>query len=314
MNENITVAANPKGRKSITFFVTQPIKKEEYEEIRWPYYASLPLMWLLTLSVMAKKRIYKLFGLGEPRTNSFFFDGLGVACRKVKEYAASWRAMDLIYNHTFPPKLTFRLLDEFYWYGLNCQALRNRYKLVKHELKKAISNFENQPEIRLASLACGAGQAIIETIAECKARNIIVRAILMDIDQAGLDMAQKFAEQYGVADQIKTHKINLAEEDNFLNDFKPQIIEMLGFLDYANQETAISFVKKLYSALDEKGILITCNINSNVEQYFIKWAINWPMVYRKPAELMDIARKSGFNDYQIVFEPLKIHSLLIAKK
>lgn len=272
-------------------------------------------MWILTVYVMIKKKVYKTLGMPAPRINSFFFDGLGLASRKVKEYAASWRAMDIIYNHTFPVKITVRgIVDEFYWHGLNCQGLRNRYKLVKQELRKALAKFDNKKEIRLASLACGAGQAIIEIVAEYKKKNVIIRAILMDIDQAALDSARELAIKYGINDQIEVRKTNLSEEESILKDFKPQIIEMLGFLDYNTQEEAIRFVKKLYESLDEGGILITCNINYNIEQYFIKWVINWPMVYRKPKELLDIAKKAGFKDYHVIYEPLKIHGLLIADK
>jgi hypothetical protein len=292
----------------------QSIKSPSYEKLELPYYLSLPFMWAITGYVMAKKKAYKLLGIPGPHINSFFFDGLGLASRKVKEYAASWRAMEIIYNHNFPKKMTIGgLLDEFYWHGLNCQALRNRYKSVKHELRKAISKFDGQ-EIKLVSLACGSAQAVIEVVAEYKAKNVIIKAVLMDIDQDGLDVANKRATEYGVADQVETRKINLSSEEDVFKGLKPQIIEMLGFLDYVNQEKAINFVKKIYEALDEKGVLITCNINNNVEQHFIKWVINWPMVYRKKEDLLDIAKKSGFNDYQIVYEPLKIHGLLVANK
>lgn len=292
----------------------QSIKSSSYEKLELPYYLSLPFMWTMTGYVMAKKRVYKLLGMPGPRINSFFFDGLGLASRKVKEYAASWRAMEIIYNHNFPKKMTIGgLLDEFYWHGLNCQALRNRYKSVKHQLRKAISKFDGR-EIRLVSLACGSAQAVIEIVAEYKAKNVIIKAVLMDMAQEALDVANKRAAEYGVADQIETRKINLSSAEDIFKGLKPQIVEMLGFLDYVNQEQAIDFVKKIYEALDEKGILITCNINNNVEQHFIKWVINWPMVYRKKEDLLDIAKKSGFNNYQVIYEPLKIHGLLVANK
>jgi hypothetical protein len=317
MNQNIKVINDLQGsdKKNLTIFTDQPIKSSSYEKIRWPYYLSLPFMWILTIYVMIKKKIYKILNLPGPNINSFFFDGLGLASRKVKEYAASWKAMDIIYNHSFPKKITIRgLVDEFYWHGLNCQGLRNRYKLVKCELRKVIPNFFDQKEIKLVSLACGASQAIIEIIAEYKAKNIIIKAVLMDIDQTALDAAKEFAIQSGVLDQIKTHKINLSKEDNILIDFKPQIIEMMGFLDYNAQDKAILFVKKLYKSLDKNGVLITCNINFNIERHFIKWVINWPMVYRKAEDLIDIAKCSGFKKYKIIYEPLKIHGILIAKK
>jgi len=318
MNKNISVAANPAGseKENITILNDRPIKFFSYEKCRWPYFLSLPLMWTLTAYVMIKKKIYKLLNMPGPYTNTLFFDGLGKECRKVKDYAASWKAMEIIYNHNFPKKLTSLggILDEFYWHGLNCQALRNRYKLVKHELKKAISRFNDEKEIRVLSLACGSAQAVIEVIAEFKSKGTTIKAILVDVDQEALNAAKEWANQHGVLDQIETRQANLSEEIGVFGDFKPHVVEMLGFLDYVNQDEAIRFVSNIQRSLDENGVLVTCNVNPNPEQYFIKWVINWPMVYRQPDDLMDIALKSGFNNYRIVFEPLKIHSLLIAQK
>ena len=315
---NIAVDTDPVGSKkeNITIFTDQPIKMACYERLAWPYLASLPLMWILTLYVMGKKKVYKLLGLPGPNTNTLFFDGLGPTCRKVKDYAASWKAMEIIYNHNFPKNIKSLggVLDEFYWHGLNCQALRNRYKLVKHQLREAVSRFDNKEEIRLASLACGSAQVVIEVIAEYKAKNVKIKAVLMDIDQEALNAAKEWAKKYGVSDQIETRRVNISEQDDVLDIFKPQIVEMLGFLDYVDQKEAVRFVKEIYEALDDKGVLITCNINPNPEQHFIKWVINWPMIYRHPEDLLDIAAKSGFSDYKIIYEPLKIHGLLIAKK
>jgi SAM-dependent methyltransferase len=313
---NITVASDPSDSKkeNITMFTDQPIKINSYEKCRWPYFLSLPLMWMLTIYVMIKKKIYKLLKIPGPNTNTLFFDGLGKECRKVKEYAASWRAMEIIYNHNFPKKLNSLggILDEFYWHGLNCQALRNRYKLVKDELRKAILKI-NKEEIKILSLACGSGQVIIEVLAEFKNKGRIIKALLIDIDEDGLTAAKEWAKQYGVLDQIETLKTNLSN-NNLPIDFNPDIIEMLGFLDYVNKEEAINFLSTINKILDKNGMLITCNINPNVEQYFIKWVINWPMVYRRPKDLIDLGIKSDFNNCRIVYEPLKIHGLLIAQK
>jgi ubiquinone/menaquinone biosynthesis C-methylase UbiE len=270
-------------------------------------------MWLLTFYVMIKKKVYKLLNLSGPKTNSLFFDGLGKSCRNVKDYATSWKAMDIIYNHPFEGTLSVGgILDEFYWRSMNCQALRNRYKLIKHLLRNNISQFGK--EVRLASLACGSGQAILETIAELKSEGVIVKAILVDINEEALKEAKVIAKKLGIGGQIETFKADLSLENNILKDFKPQIVEMLGFLDYAKEEQAITFLKNINKSLDKKGILITCNINPNPEQHFLKWVINWPMIYRSPSQLINLAEKANFEDCEVILEPLKIHSILIAKK
>jgi hypothetical protein len=287
-----------------------------YEKCRWPYLLSLPFMWLIILHVMAKKSVRRRLGWPDPFINTLWYDGLGLECRKVKEYATTWKAMDIIYNHPFPQNMTFRgLVDEFYWNSMNCQALRNRFKLIKAELRSAINQVEqNDGEIRIISLACGSAEASLEIIAEFKKKGKRIRAILVDIDQDALDRAKKLAVQYGIEDQVETHNDSAYRVAEISRGFKPHLIGMFGLVDYLSQDDAISLSRKIHESLAPQGVFLTCNISPNAEQHFLKWVINWPMVYRTPDNFADIAVTSGFHDYRLIYEPLKIHGLLAARK
>ena len=291
----------------------QPIKLATFEKRRWPYILTLPISWLLTLYVMAKKGIYKLFGISGPSINTFWFDGLGSSNRKIKEGAASWKALDIIYNYRFGESL-LNIVDDF-WIGMmNAQAVRNRFKLVKQELRRAILKFSNYEEVRLISLACGSAQAVIELIAELKLKRIIVRVILIDIDQSALDHAKDLGRQHGVSDQIEMVKASVSQVIKVSRNFRPQIIEMLGLLDYIPQEKAIRLAAKIRESLDSNGVFLTGNIASNPERHFLDWVINWQMIYREPADLVEIANRAGFSDYRLIYEPLKIHGVVVAQK
>jgi len=292
-----------------------PVKCDRYEKCSWPYFLSLPFMWLMTIYVMVKKRFYKMFGLGVPEINSVFFDGLGKESRKVKNYATTWRAMDIVYNHPFARKWTpGGLLDEFYWFGLNCQGLRNRLKLAKDELRNAINMIVGNGEIRLASLACGSAESVIEIMAEAKAMDKMIKAVFVDKDGDALENARRIAKHYGIENQIEMIRGSIFDVMESLREFKPQIVEIMGFLDYVEQKEAVYWVGKIREILEPEGFLITCNISPNIEQHFLKWVINWPMVYRSPRKLDEVAQKAGFTDYRLIYEPLMIHGLLVAKK
>ncbi len=289
--------------------------KALFEKRRWSYFLMLPMMWMLIGYVMIKKKIYKLLGKSGPKINTWLFDGLGLSCRQIKESAASWKALDIIYNHQFGKNRSIGNIIDDFWIGMmNAQSVRNRLKLVKQEIRRAILQFNGQEEIRLVSLACGSAQAIIEVMAELKEKGIKVRAILLDIDQTALDYALDLAERYQVASQIKTMKANVSQIAKVSRDFKPHIVEMLGFLDYFPQDSAIKLAIKVRESLDVKGVFLTCNICHNPEEEFLKWVINWPMIYRSPNELAEVAIKAGFDDYRLIYEPLKIHGIIIAQK
>lgn len=288
---------------------------ERYENCSWPYFLSLPFMWFITIYVMVKKRFYKMLGLGLPKTNSVFFDGMGKESRKVKDYATTWRAMDIVYNHPFAQKWTpGGLIDEFYWFGLNCQSLRNRLKLAKDELRKAVNRIAGDGEIRLVSLACGSAESVIEIMAEAKAMNKIIKAVFVDKDGDALESARNIAKHYGIENQIEMIRGSISDVIEAFREFKPHIVEMMGFLDYIEQKEAVYWVGKIREILEPEGFLITCNICPNIEQHFLKWVINWPMVYRSPGKLDEVARKAGFTYYRLIYEPLRIHGLLVAQK
>jgi hypothetical protein len=92
------------------------------------------------------------------------------------------------------------------------------------------------------------------------------------------------------------------------------VVEMMGFLDYIKEDDAVSLLSKIREALEPNGFLITCNISPNIEQYFLTCFINWPMVYRSPKEFSEIANKAGFKKYRLIYEPLKVHGLLVTQK
>lgn len=298
-----------------TVSVTQPAKTAKFERRRWPYVLTMPISWLLTLWVMAKKAVRRWLGKPDPHINTFWFDGLGLSNRAIKEGAASWKALDIIYNHTFNQKKGVGGLVDDFWIGMmNAQAVRNRLKVVKQEIRRAILHFSNLQEVRLLSLAAGSAQGVIEVMAELKSQGIQVRALLLDIDQAALDYAKQLASQYGVADQIETVKTSIAQVIRVSQDFRPQVIEMLGLLDYIPRDKAVRLVGKIRESLETKGIFLTCNICHNPERHFLRWVINWPMIYRTPAELAEIITEAGFSDYRLIYEPLKVHGLVIAQK
>jgi hypothetical protein len=311
----IEVATVSGVAKIMTGDATQPTEVVKFEKRRWPYIVTMPISWILTFWVMIKKAFYRLLKKPGPNINTIWFDGLGLSCREIKEGAASWRALDIIYNHGFGQRNGLRGFVDDFWIGMmNAQAVRNRLKLVKQEIRRAILQFSNHREVRVLSLAAGSAQGVIEVMAELKERGVRVRALLLDIDQTALDYAKKLACVHGVADQIKIVKTSVAQVARVSRDFKPHIIEMLGLLDYIPKDKAIRFIRKIRESLEEKGIFLTCNIRRNPERHFLRWVINWSMIYRTPAELAEIVSEAGFSDCRLVYEPLKIHGLVIVQK
>lgn len=290
-------------------------REPSYEAVKWPYIVFAPLMWVLAMWVAVKKVTWRLAG-GTLTTNTFWFDGLGESCRAIKENAMNWNALDIIYNHQFRYKHGIRGKVDDFWIGmLNAQAVRNRLKMLKHELSLAISSYEHKDtEIKVLSLGSGAAQGIIEVIASLKDRGIVLKALLLDMDQSALDYAKELAYRNGIEDQVSTVNARLSDTVAIAQQFKPDIIEMIGLLDYLPHKKAAGMLQRICDVLPSGGTFIVCNIRHNVEQWFLKWVINWGMIYRNPAALKAIVEDGGFKNYRLMYEPLRIHGMVVATK
>ena len=290
------------------------ISSDELEARRWPYYLIAPITCLLVVWTIIKKKINALLNRKQ-ETGLLVFDGIGKYGKVIKRNVTGWKAVDLIYNHQFGENHSIGgLLDDFWFGSLNCQAARNRFKLAKKELEKAIYKFPDQKEIRVISLAAGTGQIESETIAKVKKRGINVKVSLIDREKEALKRAQEFISMNGVQKEIETINADVEHVTDIAKYSTPHIIKMIAFLDYLPEEEAIRFVSNIYKLLPSKGYFITSNTMPNIEMYFVKWVVGWPLIYRKPKDMARIIKKSGFIHYEIIKDPLDIQSVIVARK
>ena len=283
-----------------------------YEKRRRLYILSLPIIWILTFWVAFKKKVLRI----EPKINTFWFDGLSLPCREIKEGAGSWYALDIIYNFEFGQQNGIRGKVSDYWIGMiNAQAVRNRRKLAKRELDKAVREVAQENKgIRLLSIASGSAQSVIEVIAKLK--DIDIKVILLDLDPLAIDYSRGLARNYGVEDKITFIKESASNLEGVIKGVRPHIIEMIGFLDYRPHRKAVRLVEEIYKLLLPGGKFLTANTCPNPEQHFLKWVINWQMIYRKPEELGRILVEGGFapENCQIIYEPHKVQCVAICQK
>lgn len=285
-----------------------------YEKTTWTYFLMMPIIYLLTFWVAIKKKI-----LGPNlKTNTFWVDGISPIWREIKEKAATWRALDIVYNHRFGKRKNFEgKITDFWLNILNAQAVRNRLKLIKQKLKEKIERIsQTESEIRLLSIASGSAQGVIEIMAEFKQKKCPIKAIFLDLDSTAIEHSKELAQKAGIVEQITfiNKGANVLEEA--VKGFRPHIVELVGFLEYRPEEKAIKLIEKIYRLLLPGGVLLVSNICNNLEKPFLYYVINWPMIYRSTQELAEILIKGGFDakNCKIICEPLKIHNLAICQK
>jgi SAM-dependent methyltransferase len=299
-------------------------------------YFYLSTLWLVSILALIRNltqaifiKIFKkrdslrkiLWDMGrDPKhISSFAVDRFSKFNHQAKWGAARWYSLDLFYNYhkKIRPQLDGNLEGWLtrYWIEKmeNRQAVTNRLKVVVDLLVKAFSQFINEPEVRLLSIASGSAQAVIEAILKSPQN---VRVVLLDIDPTAIEEAKRSVREAGLEDRFSFICDSTRVLEKVCADFKPHIIEMVGFLDYRPKKQAIKLIRLIKNCLVPGGIFLTCNIRKNREKIFLDWVLLWPMIYRNERQLGELLLEGGFSSERIniIYEPFKIHGIAIAQK
>jgi len=237
--------------------------------------------------------------------------------RVVFKNAGTWRALEVMY--TFEERRARGLVDknDIFWEETldNARSIRNRLLLVKEKLVALVKKkmLDGTP-VRVLSIGTGSARPVLEATASLE-RTPEVELLLVDRDGTAL----KFSEELGASLNVNH---TARKTGNFLRvkgecgSFKPQIVEMVGLLDYLNDRWCHRLIADVLDILAPGGYLITGNISPNLEAPFVTKGINWPMIYRTPEELRELLMQAGFLAQHIrtIQEPLEVHTLAIAQK
>jgi hypothetical protein len=244
---------------------------------------------------------------------------------EVVENATTHAALEVLYKkgHKHHTINTFQKLSHAIWFNTNnSKAVRNRLKIVKRELTVLLKELSvNTEKIKIVSIASGSARAIVESIVEANLpSNLSISSTFVDKSQNALSYSKELLNASSLANN---HNHNYdwvnATAGSFLRNEAENtydIIEMVGLLDYFDDEKAIDIFRSIHKDLNIGGTFITANICPNEEQKFLTKIIKWEMVYRRAEDLASLLIKAGFEESSILilYEPLKVHCIAIAKK
>jgi len=249
---------------------------------------------------------------------------------ELRSWATTWRALEILYN--WDPegnnwKSDFELGKEYgdgfftrLWQNLeNSKAVRNRYKILKMELKKEIRKKVKKDSIILVSLGCGSGRLVLETIKEIREEfpEIIVKSILIDYSRSAVNFAKKLADNLEVnhveIERGDVRKLRKILKKKYIKE--ADIIECNGVLPYFPEIEAVNFLEEICQSLNPGGVAIISNTGENFETEFIKKIVGYDsMRTRRVEEVVEIVKQAGFRKIKVVPEPLEIHPLVVATK
>ena len=242
----------------------------------------------------------------------------------ILEKVGTTHALEVMYTRHHRKLFSRGILQgiaDWYWHHVISQlkAIRNRLKIVEYNLETEIKNRieAEQEDIEILTVGGGSSRAIIQTISrfikEYQETKIIVTNL--DKDPTVVELGKKIAESFGVSGSFKWIIDTASKIDLHVAENSVDIVEMVGLMDYFDNEKSISVCKKIYKTLKNGGLFIVANIYPNSEKKFVE-KVGWPkMHYKTPDDFINILKEAGFkNEPNLIFEPLRVHIIGLVKK
>lgn len=245
---------------------------------------------------------------------------------EVAKNRTSYKALELLYSKGekgwSQNRYWWENIFHSIWFNTNnSKSIRNRLRLVTHLLDKEFKELKNNDKLQIntLSIASGSARAVVEVISKSDFTGT-VNSIFLDKSKHALEYSKNLADQYNINN---LHRINIdwvedtaSNFSEYLEDRKMNIVEIVGLLDYFDDEKVVKLFSMIYENLENSGVLLSSNISMNKEKRFVDNAIGWKMIYRDGQHFANLAIRAGFKseNVSVIYEPLKIHAVLIARK
>lgn len=202
----------------------------------------------------------------------------------------------------------------------NSMAVRNRLRMVESEFSSFLQErlgSDGDKQINVLSVAAGSSRAIMEVLSRVNGRGgERVRLRMVDLSRNALEDGRRLVEELAIDESVDFIRAHFLMFDRYLEEgYRPDFVEIVGLLDYLQQEDILKLLTTLRTHMAEGGRVLYSNITPNDEQEFTHKVVGWPaMRYRTANELMELATEAGFSNATLVREPLNIYNLLVAVK
>ncbi|MEI6553801.1 MAG: class I SAM-dependent methyltransferase family protein [bacterium] len=173
-------------------------------------------------------------------------------------------------------------------------------------------------EVKILNIASGSARAVLESVDEMPLDNDVkLSAVFIDRNQEAISFSQQLAGNHKYQSSFKwvnDTAENFLEKEGHKTRFNT--VELVGLLEYLDDENAIEMFSIIYKTLEAGGTLITSNITHNAEKRFISDVVGWKMIYRSTDEFTSLLISAGFDfdKMKIYYEPQRIHCVIVAQK
>ena len=212
-------------------------------------------------------------------------------------------------------------LADIFWHHLISQpkALRNRLKIVEETIESRLISLikKGQKDIKILNIGGGSSRALIHSLHKLFDEGFDFNPSIVNIDKdkRAIEIGKKIAKDHGLEKVFKWINSDVRNLDSLVAPDSIDIVEMVGLLDYFDDNRANAVMKVIHKSLKKGGLFIVANIHFNNEMKFIR-NTGWPeMYYRGASDMERIVKDAGFErEPNLIFEPLKVHIITVVEK
>lgn len=218
-------------------------------------------------------------------------------------YPGDYEVMNFMYGDHFVGATLFARAVELAFNQTHAsEAVRCRKDLIKDELKKLItSRRDTRRPVRILSIAAGPARELVELLDDMGSPPVPIEVVLFEQDKNALAHAWRRLQATGATrtpgmlrvtflhDSIK----RLLRDDTLFKLFGTfDCVYTCGLYDYLQQRTAVVLTRRLASITAPGGRLLVANMVDNPTRWLMEFHLDWPLVYRARAELLDVGARA----------------------
>jgi hypothetical protein len=223
----------------------------------------------------------------------------------------SWRCMKISYENKPPVDFIDLIVSRC---GTFPMGLRNRKRLVVRKVVSLIQHYLDQgvKDVNVVAVGAGTGANTIEALSAHPNKNVV--AHLFDIADEAFEEGEELKRRHEVVDRVHFVKADMRSMPEYIQS-TPQILELVGILEYFTDAEVLSFLSDAAKNLDKQSSVVVNSIeDAHGMKSFLKRAFNFQLIYRSPEKMMELLDKAGYHDFDVEREPLKIYSVITAHK
>jgi ubiquinone/menaquinone biosynthesis C-methylase UbiE len=170
-------------------------------------------------------------------------------------------------------------------------------------------------QLSIIGVGAGPGLHVQEAIVQSGIDPRQVQAYLIDRDSDAFEYGRQCARDRGIENCVSFVQGDAREIRRVLPDVAPQIVKVVGLLEYLTDAQAVDLLRALREVMVSGGQILTHGI---VDRYntapFVARTFGLKHVYRTANQVQDMLESVGFGSVEMCEEPLKIYPILVAKR